>query len=115
MALFTLGINHHTAPLSVREQVAFNADKLHHALTEVTRANIVREVALACGIALATLFGETGHTLPLSTVPGVNGTSQGYFLVLAAGALLLLLLTTGEGWVRRWRARATALAATGRA
>lgn len=77
--------------------------------------NIVREVALACGIALATLFGETGHTLPLSTVPGVNGTSQGYFLVLAAGALLLLLLTTGEGWVRRWRARATALAATGRA
>ena len=46
MALFTLGINHHTAPLSVREQVAFNADKLHHALTEVTRANIVREVAI---------------------------------------------------------------------
>jgi glutamyl-tRNA reductase len=46
MALFTLGINHHTAPLSVREQVAFNADKLHHALTEVTRANIAREVAI---------------------------------------------------------------------
>jgi hypothetical protein len=26
MALFTLGINHHTAPLSVREQVAFHAE-----------------------------------------------------------------------------------------
>ena len=46
MALFTLGINHHTAPLSVREQVAFNADRLHHALTDLTRASIAREVAI---------------------------------------------------------------------
>ncbi|MDQ5946131.1 MAG: glutamyl-tRNA reductase, partial [Pseudomonadota bacterium] len=46
MALFTLGINHHTAPLSVREQVAFNADKLQHALTDLTRANVVREAAI---------------------------------------------------------------------
>lgn len=46
MALFTLGINHHTAPLSVREQVAFNADKLQHALSDLTRANVVREAAI---------------------------------------------------------------------
>ncbi|MDQ5907884.1 MAG: glutamyl-tRNA reductase, partial [Pseudomonadota bacterium] len=39
-------INHHTAPLSVREQVAFNADKLQHALTDLTRANVVREAAI---------------------------------------------------------------------
>ncbi|MBI2306875.1 MAG: glutamyl-tRNA reductase [Rhodocyclales bacterium] len=46
MALFTLGINHHTAPLSVREQVAFNADKLTHALSDLTRAKVVREAAI---------------------------------------------------------------------
>ena len=37
MALFTLGINHHTAPLAVREQVAFHAEKLQQALGELTR------------------------------------------------------------------------------
>jgi glutamyl-tRNA reductase len=46
MSLFTLGINHHTAPLSVREQVAFNADKLQHALADLTRAKLVREAAI---------------------------------------------------------------------
>ncbi|MCP5268340.1 MAG: glutamyl-tRNA reductase [Zoogloeaceae bacterium] len=46
MALFTLGINHHTAPLSVREQVAFNADRLHHALADLTRTDLVREAAI---------------------------------------------------------------------
>jgi len=46
MALFTLGINHHTAPLSVREQVAFNADKLAHALADLTRSPLVREAAI---------------------------------------------------------------------
>ncbi len=46
MALFTLGINHHTAPLSVREQVAFNADRLVHALADLTRVDAVREAAI---------------------------------------------------------------------
>ena len=46
MALFTLGINHHTAPLSVREQVAFNAESLQHALADLTRAHLVREAAI---------------------------------------------------------------------
>jgi glutamyl-tRNA reductase len=27
--IFTLGINHHSAPLAIRERVAFNAEKLH--------------------------------------------------------------------------------------
>jgi glutamyl-tRNA reductase len=26
--IFTLGINHHSAPLAIRERVAFNAEKL---------------------------------------------------------------------------------------
>ncbi|MDX9707419.1 MAG: glutamyl-tRNA reductase, partial [Azospira sp.] len=41
-----LGINHHTAPLSVREQVAFNADRLVHALADLTRVDAVREAAI---------------------------------------------------------------------
>jgi len=46
MALFTLGINHHTAPVSVREQVAFHAEKLQQALADLTRANHVQEAAI---------------------------------------------------------------------
>jgi glutamyl-tRNA reductase len=46
MALFTLGINHHTAPLSVREQMAFHAESLPgHWLTWRT-AKPVHEAAI---------------------------------------------------------------------
>ena len=44
--IFTLGINHHSAPLAIRERVAFGADKLHHALAELANAQVVREVAI---------------------------------------------------------------------
>jgi glutamyl-tRNA reductase len=46
MALFTLGINHHTAPLSVRERVAFHAEKLQQALADLMRAKKVHEAAI---------------------------------------------------------------------
>jgi len=46
MALFTLGINHHTAPLSVREQVAFHAEKVQQALADLTRGKAVHEAAI---------------------------------------------------------------------
>lgn len=44
--IFTLGINHHSAPLAIRERVAFGADKLGHALGDLTRERPVREVAI---------------------------------------------------------------------
>lgn len=44
--IFTLGINHHSAPLAIRERVAFGADKLQHALADLTRSRPVREVAI---------------------------------------------------------------------
>ncbi|HLO61979.1 MAG TPA: glutamyl-tRNA reductase, partial [Azonexus sp.] len=44
--IFTLGINHHSAPLAIRERVAFGADKLGHALADLTRDRPVREVAI---------------------------------------------------------------------
>jgi len=44
--IFTLGINHHSAPLAIRERVAFNADKLHQALADLTHNRPVKEVAI---------------------------------------------------------------------
>jgi len=44
--IFTLGINHHSAPLAIRERVAFHAEKLHQALADLTRSKQVNEVAI---------------------------------------------------------------------
>jgi glutamyl-tRNA reductase len=44
--IFTLGINHHSAPLAIREKVAFGADRLRHALADLTHNRPVKEVAI---------------------------------------------------------------------
>ena len=36
MQLFACGVNHHTAPVSIRERVAFGPDILPRALVDVT-------------------------------------------------------------------------------
>jgi glutamyl-tRNA reductase len=46
MALLTLGINHRTAPLAVREQLAFHAEELHRALSELAASGGVHEAAI---------------------------------------------------------------------
>ena len=46
MALFTLGINHRTAPLSVREQLAFHAEELRRALADLVGGGRVHEAAI---------------------------------------------------------------------
>ncbi|MHB8166703.1 MAG: glutamyl-tRNA reductase, partial [Sulfuricella sp.] len=46
MQLFTLGINHQTAPLAVREQVAFHAETLEQALLDLVGHRPVKEVAI---------------------------------------------------------------------
>jgi len=46
MQLFALGINHHTAPLAVREQVAFDPLRLPLALVDLLRTRPVREAAI---------------------------------------------------------------------
>jgi glutamyl-tRNA reductase len=47
MQLFTLGLNHHTAPLSIRERVVFQAERLHSALAELVRSEPpVKEAAI---------------------------------------------------------------------
>lgn len=44
--IFTLGINHHSAPLDVRERVAFHAERLPQALADLTGTCPVREAAI---------------------------------------------------------------------
>jgi glutamyl-tRNA reductase len=45
MALFALGLNHHTAPLSVRERVVFHVERLRDALSEI-RGGLASEAAI---------------------------------------------------------------------
>ena len=46
MSLHTLGLNHATAPLAVRERVAFAPDALTDALRDLTGGRKVKEAAI---------------------------------------------------------------------
>jgi glutamyl-tRNA reductase len=46
MQLFAFGINHQTAPLNVREQVAFNADSMEPALRDLVGHGAAREATI---------------------------------------------------------------------
>ena len=46
MALFSLGINHRTAPLTVREQMAFHTEELRRALADLANGGGVDEAAI---------------------------------------------------------------------
>ncbi|MDR2924794.1 MAG: glutamyl-tRNA reductase [Azoarcus sp.] len=46
MQLFALGLNHHTAPLAIRERVAFGPGCLPHALAELADGQTVCEAAI---------------------------------------------------------------------
>ncbi|MCA1926504.1 MAG: glutamyl-tRNA reductase [Thiobacillus sp.] len=46
MQLLALGVNHHTAPLAIREQVAFGPEKLELALHELTQSQRASEAAI---------------------------------------------------------------------
>ncbi|MES2770717.1 MAG: glutamyl-tRNA reductase [Pseudomonadota bacterium] len=46
MALLALGINHHTSPLAVREQLAFDLEQLTQALHDLRRSQGVSEAAI---------------------------------------------------------------------
>jgi glutamyl-tRNA reductase len=65
MALFTLGINHRTAPLAVREQLAFHAEELRRALSELTASGGVHEAAILSTCNRTELYfqGEAPHAV----------------------------------------------------
>lgn len=47
MQLFTIGVNHTTAPISIREHVAFNNETLRHALNDLTAKNAAEAAILS--------------------------------------------------------------------
>ena len=46
MQLYAFGVNHQTAPLTVREQVVFHAENLTQALRDLVTRQSVREAAI---------------------------------------------------------------------
>jgi len=46
MFLFSFGLSHHSAPLEVREQVAFGPEQIEPALRELTRIEVVNEAVI---------------------------------------------------------------------
>src|SRR6185295_4491057 len=44
-SLYALGLNHHTAPLAIRERVVFHVERVRDALTEIKR-DLAREAAI---------------------------------------------------------------------
>ena len=47
MQLFTVGVNHTTAPIAIREHIAFSPERLAHALRDLN-AHGVHEAAPSC-------------------------------------------------------------------
>lgn len=66
MQLFTLGINHQTAPVALRERVAFAAERMRSALNELVRKKPVREAAILSTCNRTEIYcaaGEPGQAL----------------------------------------------------
>jgi len=64
-SLFTLGLNHQTAPLAVRERVVFHVERLHGALHELKR-DLAQEAAIlsTCNRTELYVSGEMGGDTP---------------------------------------------------
>ena len=61
MQLFALGLNHHTAPVAIREQVAFRPELLNEALADLVRAKPVKEAAILSTCNRTELYFATEH------------------------------------------------------
>ena len=61
MALFALGLNHTTAPLGIRERVAFHVERLHEALAELTRGKGASEAAILSTCNRTELYLQAGE------------------------------------------------------
>jgi glutamyl-tRNA reductase len=61
MQLFALGLNHQTAPLAIREKVAFGADHLKRALAEIVRAKPAEEAAIISTCNRTELYCASGE------------------------------------------------------
>ena len=66
MHLATLGINHHTAPLQLREQVVFHVERLHAALQEFIGRRFAREAAILSTCNRTEIYCATDNSATLA-------------------------------------------------
>jgi len=66
MSLYTLGLNHNTAPLALRERVAFAPDALSGALRELTSGNVVKEAAILSTCNRTEVYFHGGEPAPVA-------------------------------------------------
>ena len=63
MQLFAFGVNHQTAPLSLREQVVFHAESLAQALRDLIDRHPVKEAAIVSTCNRTEIYCHTGEPL----------------------------------------------------
>jgi len=66
MSLYTLGLNHTTAPVGVRERVAFAPDQLSVALRELTSTRMVKEAAILSTCNRTEVYFHGGEPTPVA-------------------------------------------------
>ncbi len=66
MSLYTLGLNHQTAPLAVRERVAFSPDALGHALRDLLARPKVNEAAILSTCNRTEVYVHTAEPQPVA-------------------------------------------------
>jgi glutamyl-tRNA reductase len=66
MSLYTLGLNHTTAPLDLRERVAFAPDSLCGALRELTSDRLVKEAAILSTCNRTEIYFHGGEPVPVA-------------------------------------------------
>ncbi|MGZ8271215.1 MAG: glutamyl-tRNA reductase [Methylophilus sp.] len=64
MQLFTIGVNHTTAPIAIRENVAFNGETLRHALSDLIARNVA-EAAILSTCNRTEIYVQSEHPEPI--------------------------------------------------
>lgn len=64
MQLYTIGVNHTTAPISIRENVAFSNENLRHALSDLTAQNAA-EAAILSTCNRTEIYVQSAHAEPV--------------------------------------------------
>ena len=64
MQLFTIGVNHTTAPIAIRENVAFSDGNLRHALSDLTAQNAA-EAAILSTCNRTEIYVHSNHAEPI--------------------------------------------------
>jgi glutamyl-tRNA reductase len=64
MQLYTIGVNHTTAPIAIRENVAFNGETLRHALSDLSARNVA-EAAILSTCNRTEIYVQSEHPEPI--------------------------------------------------